>query len=180
MAAIAPPSGRPARLHHHAFVVRDQDVTRRFYEEIIGLPLVATWCEEEDFGDGPVAYCHTFYGLADGSALAFFQFAEAADWERHRRKVATSPFDHVALAASAETQAAVQHRAKEAGVGSRLIDHGYCRSLYLIDPDGLLLELTVDDAAAVADAPMHREHAHAELARWQTGDRRSNNRYRRT
>jgi catechol 2,3-dioxygenase-like lactoylglutathione lyase family enzyme len=52
-----------ARLHHHAFVVRDQEATRRFYEDVVGLPLVTTWCEEEDFGDGPTAYCHTFYQL---------------------------------------------------------------------------------------------------------------------
>jgi hypothetical protein len=62
---------------------------------------------------------------------------------------------------------------------TRLIDHGYCRSLYVHDPDGLLIELTVDDPAAIADAPEHRASAHAELARWRAGDRHSNNRYRR-
>ena len=168
-----------ARLHHHAFVVRDQEVTRRFYEEVVGLPLVATWCEEEDFGGGPTSYCHTFYALADGSALAFFQFADAADYERHRRAGPTSPFHHVALAASAATQEAVQMRAERANLAASLIDHGYCRSLYLMDPDGLLLELTVDDAAALADASTHRERAHAELARWRAGDHRPNNVYRR-
>jgi catechol-2,3-dioxygenase len=60
-----------------------------------------------------------------------------------------------------------------------VVDHGYCTSLYLWDPDGLLLELTVDEPSAVADAPEHRARAHAELARWRAGDRRSNNRYRR-
>src|SRR5262249_10285514 len=33
----------PLRLHHHAFVVRDQEANRRFFEDILGLPLVATW-----------------------------------------------------------------------------------------------------------------------------------------
>jgi glyoxylase I family protein len=32
----------PARLHHHAFVTTDQEATRRFYEDVVGLPLVAT------------------------------------------------------------------------------------------------------------------------------------------
>lgn len=54
------PSLRPSRLHHHAFVSRDQEATRRFYEEVVGLPLIATWCEENELG----AYCHAFYGLA--------------------------------------------------------------------------------------------------------------------
>jgi glyoxylase I family protein len=31
-------SVRPGRLHHHAFVVKDQETTRRFYEDVIGLP----------------------------------------------------------------------------------------------------------------------------------------------
>ena len=59
------------RLHHHAYVTTDQEATRRFYEEIAGLPLVATWTE---VGEGQ-ELCHTFFGLSDGGALAFFQFA---------------------------------------------------------------------------------------------------------
>ena len=38
----------PLRLHHHAFVTTDQAATRTFYEDIIGLPLIATWTEVED------------------------------------------------------------------------------------------------------------------------------------
>ena len=170
---------RARRLHHHAFVVRDQEATRRFYETIVGLPLVATWCEEEDFGEGPMAYCHTFYELADGGCLAFFEFAETAHWERFRRAGPPSPFNHIALMASAEAQDAVRARAEQTKVPTRLVDHGYCRSLYLFDPDGLIVELTVDNPTAVADAAEHRERAHAELARWKGGDRRSNNSYRR-
>ena len=94
---------RPLRLHHHAFVVCDQEATQRFYEEIIGLPLVATWCEEEDFGAGPVAYCHTFYEIADGSCLAFFQFASRAAAEQFGLAKPPSPFDHVALLATADS-----------------------------------------------------------------------------
>src|SRR4051812_42480060 len=29
-----------ARLHHNAWVTKDQEATRRFYEDLIGLPLV--------------------------------------------------------------------------------------------------------------------------------------------
>src|SRR5438445_10969086 len=36
------------RLHHNAYVVRDQRVTRHFYEDLIGLPLVACWTERVD------------------------------------------------------------------------------------------------------------------------------------
>ncbi|MFF7651591.1 hypothetical protein ACFZCY_19435 [Streptomyces sp. NPDC007983] len=36
------------RLHHHAWTVDDQEATRRFHEDVIGLPLPATWSEVED------------------------------------------------------------------------------------------------------------------------------------
>jgi catechol 2,3-dioxygenase-like lactoylglutathione lyase family enzyme len=169
---------RPVRLHHHAFVVRDQEATRRFYEEIIGIPLVATWCEEEDFGEGKTSYCHTFYELGDGSCLAFFEFADPRHADRFHLVAPPSPFDHVALLATRELQSAVRERAAAADLGSLVIDHGYCTSLYVQDPDGLVIELTVDHPAAVADAPLHRARAHAELARWRAGDRRTNNVYR--
>ena len=33
-------TGSPAtRMHHVAYVVKDQEVTRRFYEDVVGLPL---------------------------------------------------------------------------------------------------------------------------------------------
>src|SRR3954464_2012413 len=74
----------PARMHHHAWVVADQERTRHFYEDVLGFPLVATWCEVEDLRGKRRAYCHTFFGLADGSALAFFQFADPADRDELR------------------------------------------------------------------------------------------------
>ncbi len=37
----------PSRLHHTAYVTTDLEATRHFYEDIIGLPLVATWCETD-------------------------------------------------------------------------------------------------------------------------------------
>ena len=41
----------PNRLHHTAYVTKDLEATRKFYEEVLGLPLVATWCEvDELFG----------------------------------------------------------------------------------------------------------------------------------
>ena len=55
--------GLPARLHHHAFLVSDQERTRHFYEDIIGLPLRATWIESTEYNGDHLEYCHTFYGL---------------------------------------------------------------------------------------------------------------------
>ncbi len=169
---------RPSRLHHHAYVSRDLEATRRFYEEILALPLVATWCEEQ-LGDGdPEPYCHTFFELGDGGCLAFFHFAKPETTEEHASLASTSPFDHIALAATSEVQSAVEERAKKAGLQTLVIDHGYCVSLYLRDPDGLAVELAVDHPRAIAEAPKRRSKAHAELKRWLAGDHTPNNDFR--
>src|SRR6266576_1774027 len=65
----------PLRLHHHAYVVKDHEANRRFIEDLLGIPLVATWCEKNYRADlgREVEFCHTFFGLKDGGALAFFQ-----------------------------------------------------------------------------------------------------------
>ncbi len=162
------------RLHHHAVVVEDQEATRHFYEDIIGLPLVATWCEVENVRGKWRTYCHTFFGLADGSALAFFQFADPSD---HEELVSNVPgaLNHVAVAVSAEDQEAVIGRLDAAGIAHRTMNHGYCVSLYVSDPDGAALELTVDPENAEEIAAVRRGDAHAELARWLDGDHTPNN-----
>src|SRR5919107_1655090 len=87
----------PSRLHHTAYVTKDLEATRRFYEEVIGLPLVATWCEKDFLFGEERTYCHCFFGLADGSALAFFQFADAEDQKLFGPKMPESPFHHIAM-----------------------------------------------------------------------------------
>ncbi len=50
-----------ARLHHNAYVTRDQEATRAFYEDLMGFPLVATWCEADELFGAERVYCHTFF-----------------------------------------------------------------------------------------------------------------------
>ena len=69
-----PLSHLPERLHHHAYVVKDQEKNRQFFEDVLGIPLAATWCERHfsPWVKRDVAFCHTFYALGDGGALAVF------------------------------------------------------------------------------------------------------------
>jgi len=78
----------PLRLHHNAYVVKDHEANRRFLEDLLGIPLVATWCERTYRADlgRDVDFCHTFFGLADGGALAFFQFADPEMYELTQAK----------------------------------------------------------------------------------------------
>ena len=164
----------PSRLHHTAYVSKDLEATRKFYEEVIGLPLLATWCEKDMLFGAERTYCHLFFGLADGSALAFFQFADPADHDElqsHR----SGSLGHVALRTDAAGQQDAADRLAAAGIACRVVDHGYCRSLYVVDPDGLTVELTVDAADVAAIEAARRADAHDALRRWLSGDHTPNN-----
>jgi glyoxylase I family protein len=168
----------PMRLHHNAFVSRDLEATRHFYEDVLGLPLVATWTEVEELLGSEREYCHLFFGLADGSALAFFHFADPAENEQFAASRRPSPFVHLALSVEPGTQDEVADRLKAAGTVPLVVEHGYCRSLYVSDPDGLLLEFTVDPPNVAEINQTRRDAAHEDLRRWLDGDHRTNNDWR--
>jgi glyoxylase I family protein len=171
----------PARLHHTAFVSSDLERTRQFYEDVIGLPLLATWCESDELFGAERTYCHLFFGLADGSALAFFQFARPEDQALFGPRLPETPFHHVALKVDGDLQAAIEKRLRAAGYAEPriyVLEHGYCRSLYANDPDGMIVEFTVDHRNVEAINATRRNDAHAELKRWLAGDRTSNNTFR--
>jgi len=178
---MATKASLPSRLHHTAYVSRDLEATRKFYEEVIGLPLVATWCESDVLFGEERTYCHVFFGLADGSALAFFQFARPEDAELFGPKMPDSPFHHIALNVDKDTQLAIERRIRAAGIqepDTFVIDHGYCRSVYVKDPNGMVLEFTCDHPDAEKISAKRLGDAHSELKRWLGGDHRSNNMFR--
>jgi glyoxylase I family protein len=169
----------PARLHHHAYVTDDQETTRKFYEDVVGVPLVATWTEVEHLmGGDEQEFCHTMYELGDGGCLAFFQFANGEFAKEFAPPAPFTLFRHFAMLVTTDQQDAIRARAEDAGLEVMTADHGYCRSLYLTDPNGLILELTVDHPDAVKIDAARRQSAHRDLARWLSGDHSSNNDWR--
>ena len=170
----------PSRLHHTAYVTTDQEKTRRFYEDVIGLPLTATWCESDVLFGKERTYVHTFYGIGDGGALAFFQFAipptRLSSVHNCRLR-----FHHMGLSVDQETQAQIEERIRKAGIvppDTYVLEHGYCRSVYVTDPNGLILEFTLGLAAGGGNQPRAPADAHQSLKRWLAGDHHSNNDYR--
>ncbi|PYM14014.1 MAG: VOC family protein [Candidatus Rokuibacteriota bacterium] len=162
---------RPRRLHHAAWVTRDSEATRHFYEDILGLPLVATWAERAPMAGGAMReYVHTFFAFADGGALAFFQHADQAE-----RPIDLNSPGHLAFECDAETQRGIKERLEAAGYALRVTDHGYCVSLYVTDPNNLRLEFTVDHPELDRINARQRQHAHEDLERWLAGDHTPNN-----
>lgn len=62
-------SNRIGCLHHHAFMVKDMEETRHFYEDILGLPLIGTWVERlNPVTNQPDNYVHTFLNWQTAAA----------------------------------------------------------------------------------------------------------------
>jgi glyoxylase I family protein len=172
----------PSRLHHNAFVVKDHEANRRFFEDLLGIPLVATWCEKNFNADlqREVEFCHTFYGMADGGALAFFQFADPELYEltQAEKPAKIGRYDHIAFKAEPATYDELKRRLEMAGEKYRETNHGYCKSIYVASPDGLYVEFTQDPEDVAEIDAIRRADAHSELTRWLGGDRHTNNELR--
>jgi glyoxylase I family protein len=168
----------PQRLHHNAYVAKDLEKTRQFYEDIVGMPLVATWCEKTMLFGKERTYCHCFFGLEDQSALAFFQFADADDQKEFGPELPVSGFRHIALNVNQAQQDALLQKIKDIKYDENryyFLEHGYCHSLYILDPDDLIVEFCVDHPQVEKINAEVLPKAHSELKRWLAGDRTPNN-----
>lgn len=166
------------RLHHNAHVTIDMESVRKFYEEIIGFPLVATWCEKAELFGKERTYMHCFFDIGGGEALAFFQFADEADHKEFGPELALSPFRHLAMKVDRKAQDGIRDRLAAAGYkepDTYVLNHGYCYSLYVMDPAKLLIEFTVDHEEVDKINADQRSKAHRELKRWLAGDHSPNN-----
>jgi catechol 2,3-dioxygenase-like lactoylglutathione lyase family enzyme len=172
-------SSLPSRLHHTAYVTKDLEATRAFYEDVLGIPLVATWCETDFLFGKDRTYCHCFFEIGDGSALAFFQFADPSDQEEFGPTMPPTPFHHIALNVDKETQGQLEKRIEAAGLPvTYTLEHGYCRSVYVVDPNGMTVEFCCDDPAAANGSEERKARAHEELRRWLAGNHQTNNTFR--
>lgn len=168
----------PGRLHHNAWVVADQERTRAFYEDVLGMPLVQFWIEDgPPFQGKPSVLSHAFYALADGSALAFFCMADPSVHDFFQSPK-TKQFNHVALTVDRATQDHLRERLVSAGLPHFEMDHGYCKSLYTTDPDGLNLEFTLDSPQVDEINAIQARTARESLKKWLSGERKTNNAWR--
>jgi glyoxylase I family protein len=153
-------------LHHHAYRTRDSEQTRRFYEELLGLPLIASFIEDGARTGSDRRYLHTFFEMGDGSCLAFFEVEGDTTAEPPPAPMG----HHVALEVQGEAIfEEYLARVREHGLEPRVIHHGYCKSLYVNDPNGLRVELTTRVAETTGIMAQERARAHEQLAQWRAG-----------
>jgi len=160
------------KLHHFAYRCRDAEETRAFYEDVLGLKLAHVIAADHVPSTGEYSpYFHVFFELGDGSYVAFFDLGDdkvtAPDPET------PSWVNHLALEVAGEAElGAAKARLQEAGVEVLgVTDHGFVKSIYFHDPNGIRLELTCR-IAGEAELATKAEEARAGLDAWMARRRR--------
>ncbi len=125
-------------VNHLALVTNDMDATVRFYVGVLGMRLVATI--------GTPGFRHYFFELGPGNTVAFFEYADDPSEPFSKPSgvpdARASQFDHVSFdlvdeEALDDLRAALIENGSEV---TRVVDHGFIRSIYFTDPNGIALE----------------------------------------
>ena len=134
---LRPIPNRPATigrgLHHVALICRDVEETIRFYQDVVGFPLVEL-VENRDYAGSS----HFFFDIGNRNLLGFFDFP-GHDHPPFAETI--GGVQHIAIAVSAGDFAAARARFDELGVKYLGPDRGVDDSLYIRDPNGVGIEL---------------------------------------
>jgi catechol 2,3-dioxygenase-like lactoylglutathione lyase family enzyme len=133
-------------LHHVAYTTRDPEATYDFYVNGLGMTLLRT--ENHRSGDG--YFKHFFFGMGAGEALAFFFVDEVGEKPDYRTDISTGlglpPWaNHVAFRFDTlDELEAMTTKLHAFGIDAITeIDHGWCTSIYALDPNGIMIEFCV-------------------------------------
>lgn len=151
-------------LHHAAFRCRDSEETRRFYEDFLELRLAGALPITTTKTGNAANVLHTFYELADGSYIAFFEAPDRpfAFTEQH-------DFDlHIALEVGTDDMMRLYEKAAEQNIDRRGVsDHGFIHSVYFRDPNGYVVELSAKQPGHDIEMDPARNDAQKTLEKWQ-------------
>ena len=142
---------RSKHVHHVAYATRDAEATYDFYANKLGMKLLRT--ENHRQGDG--YFRHFFFDMGGGECLAFFVVSDVGEEPDFRTAISAGNglpvwVNHLAFALdSIEELELMKKRLRNRGVDQmRVIDHGWATSLYLLDPNGIMVEFCVTTDAA--------------------------------
>ncbi len=158
--------GVPSMLSHVAYVTRDTMATAEFYTKVLGMQLVNAVLDDAIPSTGePVPYFHSFFRMADGSTVAFFEAPELPPLESAPHP-AYNTFQHLALQVDSrelvdEWSSWISANGIDV-VGP--VDHQIIYSIYFHDPNGVRLEITTPLSGEWND---NSESAYASLADWE-------------
>jgi catechol 2,3-dioxygenase-like lactoylglutathione lyase family enzyme len=142
------PARRPASVaqgvHHIALLCSDVERTIRFYQGLLGFPLVELF-ENRDYKGST----HLFFDIGHDNTLAFFDFP---DLGLGPYQEVLGGFHHLAISVGRAQWDAAKQRLEEAGVATQIESE---ISLYFSDPDGVRLELIAEDLGSLYGTPLH-------------------------
>jgi catechol 2,3-dioxygenase-like lactoylglutathione lyase family enzyme len=158
------------KLHHNAYRCRDSEETRRFYEDFLGLPLAGALEIGETKTGRATQVLHTFYGLDDGSYLAFFEAPDMAFEFKPQHD-----FDlHIALEVDRSVLQPMLQKGKAEGMEVRGVsDHGFIDSVYFRDPNGYVIELCARRSNHDIEMNPETNGARQKLQRWTAARQKS-------
>ena len=138
----------PNGVHHLAIATRDVKAQLDFFTDVVGMELVALY-----WMHGVENTVHAFVKMGETSTIAFVQAPEMKDIEPHlgvshagfiAGNVAPGVMQHLALNVDSEAELmAMRDRVRSKGhwvMGPA--DHGFCKSIYLAAPEGIMLEFS--------------------------------------
>ena len=133
-------------VHHVAYTTRDVEATLDFYTNKLGMRLLHA--ENHRQGDG--YFRHFFFGMGQGEAIAFFQLEGVGETEDFKTEISTGlglpPWaNHIAFRLDTlEELEVMKKQLHERGIDQLMeVDHGWCTSIYLMDPNGIMVEFCV-------------------------------------
>lgn len=148
------PEFLPAKgFHHLSFATKNLEATRHFYEDLFGFPMVR--CETERWEEGWMKCA--FFDIGRGSFIAFFAFENVGEcpvWHTNFDTPLGQPkwSTHAAFRATHEEVRSVTSRMEADGIKPLMeMSHGWCFSIYWIDPNGIAVELCVDTPGVEPD-----------------------------
>ncbi|MGO9607597.1 MAG: VOC family protein [Candidatus Binataceae bacterium] len=151
--------GLPNGVHHLAVCTKDIKGQIEFYTQVVGMELVALY-----WMHGVQNTFHGFLKMGDSSSIAFVQSPEIGEIQGIKgvshagspgTPVAAGVMQHLALNVDTEADLlAMRDRVRSHGywvMGP--INHGFCKSIYLAAPEGIMLEFSTSEGNSIdADA----------------------------
>lgn len=140
-----PATQYPNGIHHLAFGTKCSKATYEFYNDKLGMPLVRT----ENHKQGKGYFRHYFFDMGREQYIAFFELHNVGEMPEYRTDVSTGLgmpvwINHVAfdIGNEDEYQAMKQRLKDNKATLLGEADHGWCKSLYLVDPNMIMVEFT--------------------------------------
>lgn len=123
-------------IHHAVLICSDVEQTIRFYQDVLGFPLVEL-VENRDYAGST----HFFFDVGNRTLLGFFDFPGLG---LEPGIEAIGGVQHIAISARRDRWEQVRDRLDAAGVPYAGPDRGIEESMYFKDPDGIQIELLSD------------------------------------